>query len=345
MENMRKIVSLLIIMTLVLASASVAFADSVYYVKKGDSLSKIGKKYGVSYTQIAKKNKIKDAKKIYVGQKLIIPTKSTTTTNTNKPVAKADPTKPVVGSTMIIATTTSTNDTGLLDVLVPAFDKKYGTKSKWISVGSGEAMEMGKRGDADVLLVHSRAAEDAFIKDGYGVNRKDVMYNYFYIVGPKNDPAKIKGMKTAKEGFSAIYNTKSNFLSRADKSGTNTKELSVWKAVGVSPNAASDKWYKETGLGMLDLLNMANEMGDAYTLVDSGTWGAFKDQTKMEIMIHGDSALFNPYGVIAVNPAKYPNVNNKAANAFINFITSTEGQKIIKDYKKNGQNLFVPNAK
>ena len=245
-----------------------------------------------------------------------------------------------------IATTTSTNDTGLLDVLVPAFDKKYNTKTQWVSVGSGEAMEIGKRGDADVLLVHSPAAEKQFVDEGYGVDRKDVMYNYFYIVGPKSDTAKIKGKKQAQEAFKAINSTKSTFLSRADKSGTHSKELSIWKKAELSPTGLKNKWYLETGLGMGDLLVMANEK-KGYTLVDSGTWGAMKAKLpNLEIMVQGDEALFIPYGVITVNPQKYPNVNVKAAKDFTNFITSKEGQEIIANYtNKNGQKLFVPNAK
>lgn len=249
-------------------------------------------------------------------------------------------------SVLRIATTTSTNDTGLLDVLVPAFDKKYNTKTQWVSVGSGEAMEIGKRGDADVLLVHSPAAEKQFVDEGYGVDRKDVMYNYFYIVGPKSDTAKIKGKKQAQEAFKAINSTKSTFLSRADKSGTHSKELSIWKKAELSPTGLKNKWYLETGLGMGDLLVMANEK-KGYTLVDSGTWGAMKAKLpNLEIMVQGDEALFNPYGVITVNPQKYPNVNVKAAKDFTNFITSKEGQEIIANYtNKNGQKLFVPNAK
>lgn len=249
-------------------------------------------------------------------------------------------------SVLRIATTTSTNDTGLLDVLVPAFDKKYNTKTQWVSVGSGEAMEIGKRGDADVLLVHSPAAEKQFVDEGYGVDRKDVMYNYFYIVGPKGDAAKIKGKKQAVEAFKAINNSKAIFLSRADKSGTHSKELSIWKKAELSPTGLKNKWYLETGLGMGDLLIMANEK-KGYTLVDSGTWGAMKDKlSNLEIMVQGDEVLFNPYGVITINPQKYSNINVKAAKDFTDFITSKEGQQIIADYtNKYGQKLFIPNAK
>ena len=244
-------------------------------------------------------------------------------------------------STMILATTTSTRDTGLLDVLVPAFDKKYGVTTKVISVGTGEAIEMGKQGNADVLLVHARSSEDAFVDSGYGVNRKDVMYNYFFLVGPKDDPAGIASIKDAGVAMQKIADSKAVFISRGDKSGTHTKELSIWKKFNITPQGRS--WYKEAGQGMGDTLMMASEMG-GYTLVDSGTWYAFADKVNLKIVLQGDSVLFNPYGVIAVNPEKYPNIHYNAAMTFIQFITSDEGQQMIRDYKKNGQQLFVPNA-
>ncbi|MBB6215923.1 tungstate transport system substrate-binding protein [Anaerosolibacter carboniphilus] len=247
-----------------------------------------------------------------------------------------------VESTMILATTTSTQDTGLLDVLVPAFDKKYGVKTKVIAVGTGEAIEMGKQGNADVILVHARKSEDEFVASGYGINRKDVMYNYFFIVGPKNDPAGIADSKDAETAMKKIFDTNSKFVSRGDQSGTHKKELTIWDKYKLKPQGS--KWYMESGQGMGDTLMMASEMG-AYTLVDSGTWYAFADKVDLKIVLQGDSILFNPYGVIAVNPEKYSNIHKNAAAAFIDFITSEEGQKIIKDYKKNGQQLFVPDAK
>jgi len=247
-----------------------------------------------------------------------------------------------VESEMTLATTTSTRDTGLLDVLVPAFDKKYGVTTKVVAVGTGEALEMGKQGNADVLLVHARKSEDEFVAGGYGINRKDVMYNFFFVVGPKDDPAGAAEAKDAEAAMKKIADTKSNFLSRGDQSGTHKKELAIWEKYSLKPQG--EEWYKEAGQGMGDTLTMASEMG-AYTLADSGTWYAFQDKVDLKIVVEGDPILFNPYGVIAVNPEKYPNIHNKAAMAFVDFITSEEGQKIIGDYKKNGQQLFMPDAK
>ena len=345
MKKSRKTVSVLLTILMSLACINFAFADSTYTVKYGDTLGKIALKYGVTYQEIAKVNKIANVNRITVGQKLVIPSKTAATAVKQTAATKVDTTG-IKGTKLRIATTTSTNDTGLLDVLVPAFDKKYGTKTDWVSVGSGEAIEIGKRGDADVLLVHSPAAEKTFISEGHGINRQDVMYNYFYLVGPKADPAKVKGLKSASDALKAVAQSKSTFLSRADKSGTHSKELTIWKAAGLAPTGASDKWYKEAGLGMGDLLTMANET-KGYTLVDSGTWGAMKDKLpNLEIMVQGDKILFNPYGVITVNPTKHTGTNAKAAKAFTEFITSDEGQKIIGDFvNKNGQNLFIPDAK
>ncbi|NLM43697.1 MAG: solute-binding protein [Clostridiales bacterium] len=240
-----------------------------------------------------------------------------------------------------LATTTSTQDTGLLDTLVPAFTEKYGVEVKVIAVGTGEAIEMGKRGDADVILVHSRKAEDAFVEEGYGVNRKDVMYNFYFLVGSEDDPAKVAETNNAVEAMNAIAESKSTFVSRGDDSGTHKKEKELWKSADIDPQG--NEWYMEVGQGMGATLTIANEEG-GYTLVDSGTWYAYQDKVNMKIVLEGDRALFNPYGVIAVNPEKHPNVAHNSAMAFIEFITSEEGQKIIGDYKKNGYQLFVPDA-
>ncbi|MDD3706091.1 MAG: substrate-binding domain-containing protein [Clostridiaceae bacterium] len=245
-------------------------------------------------------------------------------------------------ATMVLATTTSTRDTGLLDVLVPAFDKKYGVTTKVVSVGTGEAIEMGKQGNADVILVHARASEDAFVNEGYGVNRRDVMYNFYFVVGPKDDPSGISGIKDAGAAMKKIADDKAIFVSRGDQSGTHKKELTIWKNYKIDPVGQS--WYKESGQGMGNTLTMASEMG-AYTLVDSGTWYAFEDKVNLKIVLQGDPVLFNPYGVIAVNPQKYSNIHYNAAMSFVQFLTSEEGQKMIGEFTKGGKQLFVPDAK
>jgi len=190
-----------------------------------------------------------------------------------------------VESEMTLATTTSTRDTGLLDVLVPAFDKKYGVTTKVVAVGTGEALEMGKQGNADVLLVHARKSEDEFVESGYGINRKDVMYNFFFVVGPKDDPAGAGDAKSAEEAMKKIAESKSAFISRGDQSGTHKKELSIWEKFGLKPQG--EDWYKESGQGMGDTLTMASEMG-GYTLVDSGTWYSFADKVDLKIVVEGD---------------------------------------------------------
>ena len=254
----------------------------------------------------------------------------------------AQTTLPGTGKTLKMATTTSTQDSGLLEVLKPEFEKDTGYTLNIIAVGSGQAMDMGAKGDVDVLLVHSRAAEDKFIADGFGVNRKDVMHNDFIVIGPANDPAKIKGMTDSVAAFKKIADSKSTFLSRGDNSGTNTKELSIWKNAAITP--AGD-WYKNVGKGMGDTFRMADEM-KGYTLIDRATYLALKDKYKLEIMVEKDKPLLNPYGVISVNKDKFPNVDLAGANLFGEWITSAKIQKLIADFGKDkyGESLFIPDA-
>ncbi len=245
--------------------------------------------------------------------------------------------------TLILATTTSTQDTGLLDVLIPIFEKQTGYFVKTIAVGSGQAMAMGQKGEADVLLVHSPAAEEKFVAEGYGINRKLVMHNDFVIVGPAEDPAKIKGMKSTPESFKKIASAAALFLSRGDNSGTHAKEKEVWKAAGINPEG--QKWYQQTGLGMGQTLSVANEK-NGYTLADRGTYLSSKKNLKLVILMEGDAILLNIYHVIEVNPAKWPKVNVAGGKAFADFMVAKDTQDIIKTYgvEKFGAPLFFPDA-
>ncbi len=244
---------------------------------------------------------------------------------------------------IILSTTTSTQDSGLLDVLIPMFEKKTGYFVKTIAVGSGQAMAMGQKGEADVLLVHSPAAEKKFVSEGYGVNRRLVMHNDFIVVGPAEDPAKIKGTKAAVEAFKKIASAGQVFLSRGDKSGTHSKELAIWKAAGINPEG--QKWYQETGLGMGQTLNVASEK-KGYTLADRGTYLALKKNLGLDILTEGDAILLNIYHVIEVNPAKWPKVNAAGSKAFADFVVSKEVQEIVKTFgvDKFGSPLFFPDA-
>jgi tungstate transport system substrate-binding protein len=244
---------------------------------------------------------------------------------------------------VILATTTSTQDSGLLDVLIPIFEKKTGYFVKTIAVGSGQAMAMGAKGEADVLLVHSPAAEKKFMADGNGVERRLVMHNDFIIVGPPSDPAKIKGMKKASEAFKKIAATGSVFMSRGDNSGTHAKEKDIWKASGVK--FEGEKWYQQTGLGMGQTLAVAAEK-KAYTLADRGTYLALKKNLGLDILVEGDGILLNIYHVIEVNPKKWPKANFAGAKAFADFMVSKETQDIIKTFgvEKYGSPLFFPDA-
>lgn len=246
---------------------------------------------------------------------------------------------------IICASTTSTENSGLFEYILPIFEKKTGIKVKVVARGTGAAIEIGKRGDADVAFVHAKEQELKAVKEGFFVNRQDVMYNDFVIVGPDNDPAKIKGIKSATEAFRKIAEGNHPFVSRGDKSGTHTKELALWKKAGIDPTG--QKWYLEVGQGMEKTQRIANEKR-AYTLTDRGTWLATKDKDKLEmvIVLEGDPFLFNQYGVMAVNPEKHKHVKYKEAMEFVNWLISKEGQQAIASFKdKNGNPLFIPDAK
>ncbi|MEE9912627.1 MAG: substrate-binding domain-containing protein [Deltaproteobacteria bacterium] len=244
---------------------------------------------------------------------------------------------------IILATTTSTQDSGLLDVLIPIFEKETGYFVKTIAVGSGQAMAMGQKGEADVLLVHSPDAEKKFIEEGYGVNRRLVMHNDFIIVGPGADSAKIKGVKSSAEALKLIASANALFASRGDNSGTHAKEKTLWKKAAINP--AGQKWYQETGLGMGQTLNVAAEK-KGYTLADRGTYLALKKNLGLNILVEGDAALLNIYHVIEVNSARWPKVNAEGAKAFADFMVSKKTQDIIKTFgvDKFGSPLFFPDA-
>ena len=243
------------------------------------------------------------------------------------------------------ASTTSTQNSGLFDYLLPLFEKKTGVKIDVVAVGTGAAIEIGKRGDADVVFVHAKEQELKAVEEGWFVNRHDVMYNDFVVIGPSNDPAKIKGTATALDAFKKIAGSGSSFISRGDKSGTHTKELALWKKAGIEP--AGQKWYLEVGQGMEKTQRVADEKR-AYTLSDRGTWLATKDKDKLDmvVVLEGDPSLFNQYGVMIPNPEKHKHIKNKEAREFVDWIISREGQTAIAGFKdKNGNALFNPNAK
>jgi tungstate transport system substrate-binding protein len=243
------------------------------------------------------------------------------------------------------ASTTSTQNSGLFDYLLPIFEKKTGVKVDVVAVGTGAAIEIGKRGDADVVMVHAKQQELKAVEEGAFVNRHDLMYNDFVIIGPVNDPLKIKGIKSAVEAFKKIgAQDKVPFVSRGDKSGTHTMELGIWKKAALDPK--DQKWYLEVGQGMEKTQRIAHEK-KAYTLTDRGTWLATKDKDKLDmvVVLEGDPVLFNQYGVMAVNPEKHKQVQYKEAIVFVDWLISPEGQKAIGDFKdKNGNQLFIPNA-
>jgi tungstate transport system substrate-binding protein len=246
--------------------------------------------------------------------------------------------------TIKIASTTSTENSGLFGHLLPAFEKKTGIKVHVVAVGTGQAIRLAKRGDADVLFVHHKPSELKFVKEGYGVKRFDVMYNDFVLIGPASDPAKVRGEKDITVALQKIAKAKAVFASRGDDSGTHKKELGLWRAAKIDIKAVGGQWYRETGSGMGAALNTASGL-NAYILSDRATWVAFKNKGKLALLVEGDKRLFNQYGVILVNPKKHPHVNVKDGQAFVSWVTSPDGQKTIASFRVKGLQLFFPNAK
>jgi tungstate transport system substrate-binding protein len=243
-----------------------------------------------------------------------------------------------------VASTTSTENSGLFGYLLPIFTGRTGIDVHVVAVGTGQAIKIAERGDADVLFVHDKPAEEKFVAAGYSTERRDVMYNDFVIVGPEDDPAHIKGDSSAAKAMATIAGAKVPFVSRGDESGTNAKELELWRAAGIEPaRAGQGSWYRETGSGMGATLNTAAAM-DGYTLTDRGTWISFKNKGDLEVLVEGDPDLFNQYGIMLVNPARFPQVKAKDGQAFVDWVLSPEGQKAIAGYKIAGKQLFFPNA-
>jgi len=244
---------------------------------------------------------------------------------------------------IIVASTTSTQDSGLFGHLLPLFKAKTGIEVRVISQGTGQALDTGRRGDADVVFVHAKSQEEKFVADGFGVKRAPVMYNDFVLIGPKSDPAKVNGTKDIAAALVKIKNAGAVFISRGDKSGTHAAELNLWKVAGVDIAADKGPWYRDIGQGMGAALNTASA-SNAYVLADRGTWLSFKNRGDLVISVEGDKRLFNQYGVMLVNPAKHAHVKKDLGQAFIDWLISPEGQKAIADYKVGGEQLFFPNA-
>jgi tungstate transport system substrate-binding protein len=244
---------------------------------------------------------------------------------------------------IVVASTTSTEQSGLFGFLLPRFTDKTGIQVKVVAVGTGQALDIGRRGDADVVFVHDKPAEEKFMSEGFGVRRFNVMYNDFVIVGPKADPAHIAGSKDVTAAFRDIARTRAAFISRGDRSGTNAAELRYWKDAGIDIDAIKGAWYRDIGQGMGAALNMASA-GNAYVLADRGTWLSFKNRGDLAILVEGDKRLFNQYGVMLVNPEKHPTVKTREGQAFVDWLVSSDGQKTIADYKVGGEQLFFPNA-
>ena len=244
---------------------------------------------------------------------------------------------------IVVSSTTSTTDSGLFNHILPLFKTKTGIDVRVVSQGTGQALDTGRRGDADVVFVHAKPQEEKFIADGFGVERSPVMYNDFVLIGPKSDPAGIKGATDIVAALKAVQTKQAPFISRGDKSGTHAAELSLWKTAGIEGEQLKGSWYREIGQGMGAALNTASAL-NGYVLSDRATWLNFKNRGELAIMVEGDKRLFNQYGVILVNPAKHTHVKAKDGQAFIDWLVSPEGQKAIGEYKINGEVLFFPNA-
>jgi tungstate transport system substrate-binding protein len=244
---------------------------------------------------------------------------------------------------IVVASTTSTQDTGLFDYILPLFERETGIDVKVVAQGTGQALDTGRRGDADVVFVHAEALEEKFIQEGFGVKRSDVMYNDFVLIGPKSDPASVSGMTDIAAALVSIEVSKAPFVSRGDRSGTHFMELRLWKDAGVDIEVAKGRWYKDIGQGMGAALNTASAM-NAYVLSDRGTWLSFRNRGDLAISVEGDKRLFNQYGVMLVNPEKHPDVKAELGQIFIDWLLAPEGQKAIGEYKIDGQQLFFPNA-
>ena len=246
-------------------------------------------------------------------------------------------------SFITVASTTSTEQSGLFKYLLPQFTKTSSVEVRVVALGTGQALDMARRGDADVVFVHDPQAEDKFVAEGYGVKRLPVMYNDFVLIGPKSDPASVVGLKDITDALKKIEAKGAPFVSRGDKSGTHAAELRLWKVAGIDPVQGRGKWYRETGSGMGQSLNSASSM-NAYLLADRGTWLSFKNGGQLTIVVEGDKRLFNQYGVMLVNPSKHPHVKVQPAQAFIDWLVSAQGQNAIAGYKVGGEQLFFPNA-
>jgi tungstate transport system substrate-binding protein len=244
---------------------------------------------------------------------------------------------------IVVASTTSTRDSGLFDYLLPIFKAKTGIEVKVVAQGTGQALDTGRRGDADVVFVHARSEEEKFLAEGYGVKRYPVMYNDFILIGPKTDPAGVRGGKDIVAALRMLKERRMPFISRGDRSGTNIAELKLWKAAGIDIAAEKGAWYREIGQGMGAALNMASAT-DAYVLSDRGTWLSFKNKGDLVIAVQGDRRLFNQYGVMLVNPEKHTNVKKELGQQFIDWLVSPDGQRAIAGYKINGKQLFFPDA-